>query len=172
MEFSNFSTGQNDISRRLDKVIRLFADNLSLPEIYKGIRKGLIKVNNKKTKSDYRIKENDTISIASFLLNNLKADEYKAAAGGPSPSISKDSINMPEIVFENEHIIIINKPYNINVHGDKNSLDKIVEQYYENKGINSSLSFKPGPLHRLDRNTTGLIAFSMSLEGQDGLQKI
>ena len=84
MEFSNFSTGKNDVSRRLDKVIRLFAENLSLPEIYKGIRKGLIKVNNKKTKSDYRIQENDTISIASFLLNNLKADEYKAEAGGPS----------------------------------------------------------------------------------------
>ena len=48
MDFKQFNTGTNDISRRLDKVIRVFASSLSLPEIYKGIRKGLIRVNNKK----------------------------------------------------------------------------------------------------------------------------
>lgn len=157
MEFKQFKIGQNDISRRLDKVIRVFSSSLSLPEIYKAIRKGFIKVNNKKIKQDYRINEGDVIYIASFLLNkeNENVTESKV----------NKSLPLPEIVFENEHLIIINKPYNVNVHGDETSLDKIIEQYYENNYSSSSLSFKPGPLHRLDRYTTGLLVFSKSLEG-------
>ena len=162
MDFNEFKTGQNDITRRIDKVIRLFAPSLSLSEIYKAIRKGLIRVNNKKTKAEYRIEENDTIFIASFLLNkdiNSQKEELKSVTN------KKTILIEPDIVFENEHIIIINKPYNINVHGDDNSLDKVIKHYYKTHCSSSSLSFKPGPLHRLDRNTTGLLAFSKSLVG-------
>lgn len=163
MDFNNFNTGNDDISRRLDKVIRIFAANLSLGEIYKAIRKGFIRVNNHKTKSDYRIQENDVISIASFLIN--KADDF---ALGPDPQktpVPNLIKNMPQIVFENDAILILNKPYDINVHGDNNSLDKIVTEYYNSKPHNLNLSFKPGPIHRLDRKTTGMVAFSMNLDG-------
>ena len=68
-------------------------------------------------------------------------------------------------VFENEHILILNKPYNLNVHNDSHSLDAIVQDYFHDTRENNSLSFKPGPLHRLDKKTTGLVAFSMSIQG-------
>lgn len=157
MDFSNFKTGQDDVSRRLDKVIRIFAEELTLPEIYKAIRKGLIKVNNRKTKADYRIQENDIISIATFLVKKNDDGNNKIIA-------TNDKFDFPPIVFENDDILIINKPYDINVHGDNKSLDKLVEKYV-NIQDNDSLSFKPGPLHRLDRKTTGLLAFSKSLKG-------
>ena len=157
MDFQNFKTGNNDISRRLDKVIRIFAEDLSLAEIYKAIRKGFIKVNNKKIKSDYRIQKNDIISIAAFLTD--KANNEK------KESTNEESVKMPEIIFENEYILVINKPYDVNVHGDKTSLDKTIENYYNQKVHQASLSFKPGPLHRLDKKTTGLLAFSMNIEG-------
>lgn len=158
MNFNQFKTGPDDLNRRLDKVVRMFGENMSLAEIYKGIRKGLIRINNKKTKAEYRIQENDVIFIADFLLDNTEKKEG-------SPNISTEPKKMPEIVFENEHILIINKPYNINVHGDENSLDKTIEAYYNSKNLKNSLSFRPGPIHRLDKKTTGLLAFSMSLEG-------
>ncbi len=72
---------------------------------------------------------------------------------------------LPPIVFENQHILVLEKPYNLTVHGDEKSLDKIVNKYYQEKNRATSLSFKPGPLHRIDKKTTGLIVFSMSLEG-------
>ena len=72
-----------------------------------------------------------------------------------------------EIVFQNEDILILNKPYDVLVHGSDNSLDKQVENYYKkiNQNKSKSLSFTPGPLHRLDRKTTGLLSFSLSLNG-------
>lgn len=162
MDFKDFNTGKNDEGRRLDKVIRIFLSEINLSQIYKLIRKGLVKVNHKKTTADYKIESGDVISIAGFLLK--QTDKQPVVSNITEVSQSK---YFPEIIFENEHILIINKPYDVNVHGDNCSLDKQIFELYEKKYRQNdlSLSFKPGPLHRLDKKTTGLLAFSLSLEG-------
>ena len=48
---------------------------------------------------------------------------------------------------------------------DKTALTEIVMDYYEKTHKKQGLSFKPGPLHRLDKMTSGLVCFSMSLDG-------
>lgn len=166
MEFRDFTTGKNDDGRRLDRILRIFLSEKSLSEIYKLIRKGLIKVNQKKTKPDAHVNQGDVISIAEFLFaENQEENNTTTALKHNAP------VNL-KIVFENQHLLIIDKPYGRSVHGSQNnndiSLDKEVLAYWEaeNKNaIEQSLSFRPGPLHRLDRNTTGLIVFSKSLEG-------
>lgn len=169
MDFKDFTLGKNDDNRRLDKVIRIFAASLSLSELYKYLRKGLIKVNGKKAKPEIKVFENDKISIASFIFeknlnekNGLCSDNASCPSSALSSSASLPSLS---VVFENAHILIIDKPYDIAVHGKPDSLDKAVEVYFKEKNNDASLSFKPGPLHRLDRKTTGLLCFSMSLEG-------
>lgn len=154
MNFSEFIAGENDNNRRLDKVIRNFIPQLPLTEIYKLIRKGLIKVNSKKTDQSYKVCKGDIIKIPEFALQSSTEKENKT-----------DLPPLPPIVFENKHILILNKPYDMLVHGDNSSLDEIVKAYYKKTRSDDSLSFNPGPLHRIDRKTTGLIAFSMSLEG-------
>ena len=167
MDFKDFTLGKNDDNRRLDKVIRIFADVLSLSEVYKYLRKGLIRVNGKKAKPETKVFENDKISIADFIVEKkdggFKSKTFQSdsapcpPAASPLPSLS--------VIYENSHILIIDKPYDIAVHGKTDSLEKAVEQYYALHKKEDSLSFKPGPLHRLDRKTTGLLCFSMSLEG-------
>lgn len=158
MDFRDFTSGKDDDNRRIDKIIRKFVSDMSLSEIYKAIRKGLIKINGKKCKPDTHVYSGDVISIASFFFNNNKNES------NDNESTSFDE-NKLEIIFENENLLIINKPYNINVHGDIDSLDKQILAYYNSKQISDSLSFTPGPLHRLDKKTTGLLAFSFSLKG-------
>lgn len=159
MDFKDFIAGINDNDRRIDKIVRVFASELSLSEIYKALRKGLIKINHKKCKAEDHVFEGDVISIAAVLLN-------KAAVKTPENAVSinqnKEDL---DIVFENQHILIINKPYDIAVHGTQDSLEKKVLQYYKSNKKDTSLSFFPGPVHRIDRKTTGLVAFSFSLEG-------
>lgn len=156
MEITEFTAGINDDNRRIDKVIRIFLPRTNLTDIYKAIRKGLIKVNNKKVDCNFRVKTNDIISIPNFIIisdNQFKTENHK-----------KDiNLAIPEIIFENENIIILNKPYDMLVQGNDSSLDKIIQTFFKEK--NNSLSFNPGPLHRLDRKTTGIIAFSKSLKG-------
>ena len=157
MEFKTFTAGPDDNDRRLDRIIRTIIPKDSLSSLYKAIRKGLIKVNDSKTSAEAHIFQGDKISIAAFLFESSDSELKK---------IENNSKNIPmDIVFQNEHILIINKPYDTTVQGDKDSLNKIVQNYYEETLKTESLSFKTGPLHRLDRKTTGLLCFSLSLKG-------
>lgn len=160
MDFKDFTAGKDDDGRRFDRILRIFLSDKGLPEIYKLVRKGLVKLNNKRAKPEIHINAGDLISIAAFLLENNDNDEKTETSSAKPVDL--------DIVFENQHLLIINKPYGRSVHGsDENSLDKAVLSYYESKkaGNKDSLSFRPGPLHRLDKNTTGLLVFSMSIEG-------
>ncbi|MCF0125473.1 MAG: RluA family pseudouridine synthase, partial [Treponema sp.] len=159
MDFRSFKCGKNDEGRRLDKVLRIFLPDISLSLIYKYIRNGLIRVNNKKQKENYRVECEDIIQIADFLFNN----DSEATNKNNAPVLFIEN----QIIFKNEHILILNKPYDVKVHGDKYSLDSAVKNFYEKNIKNDSLSFKPGPLHRLDRKTTGLVAFSLSYKGAE-----
>ncbi|WP_027727629.1 RluA family pseudouridine synthase [Treponema sp. C6A8] len=161
MDFKTFTAAKNDDGRRLDKIIRIFAPELSLSEVYKYIRKGLIKINGKKAKNDSRVMENDLIQIAGFILNSSETEKDEGAASGAS---HKAPARL-RVIFENQHLLIIDKAYDVSVHGNDNSLEKEVSQYYKSTRHDASLSFRPGPLHRLDRKTTGLLCFSMSLQG-------
>lgn len=165
MDFLEFNAGIDDNDRRIDKVLRNFIKDVPLSSIYKYIRKNLIKINNKKTTQDYRVKTGDIISIAAFIINDFSENQSESnnLQKNEETTLKKDL----EIVFQNEDILILNKPYDILVHGSDNSLDKQVENYYKkiNQNKSKSLSFTPGPLHRLDRKTTGLLSFSLSLNG-------
>ena len=164
MDFTDFNTGKDDIGRRLDKVIKIFLPTIPLSNLYQSLRKNLIKVNGKKQKPDYKIAQADVLSIADVLL-----EQYSAKNNADFESQTKSTIKIKEIiVFENEHILILNKPAGINVQKSKKdevSLAELVSQYYEKSRGKQSISFRPGPLHRIDKQTSGLICFSMSLEG-------
>lgn len=108
--------------------------NLSNNLFYKTLRKKDIKINGKRVNENVNIFENDEILVYiadSLLENTLKLD----------------------IVFEDDNILIINKPYELEVTGE-NSLTTHVHKYYSNS------KFLPMPCHRLDRNTTGLVLFA------------
>ena len=167
MDFTHFTAGKDDSDRRLDRVLRNFLSEEHLSSIYKSLRKGLVKVNGKKCEGNFRISEGDDIQIADFLLGNgnISSTPQKQA----QPEVSAQSSLEAITVFKNESILILNKPYDIPVQPSSsskgNSLAEAVQKEYELTHQKTSLSFKTGPLHRLDRKTTGLIAFSQNLEG-------
>lgn len=164
MDFCEFTAGLNDNDRRLDKVLRNFISETNLSQIYKYLRKNLIRLNNKKAAPETHVYTGDIIKIASFIIsdNNLNMPDENAKSSEKKPEKKKF---IPQIVFQNKDILIINKPYDSLVHGSNDSLDKQVVDYYKNTVDIKSLSFVPGPLHRLDRKTTGLLCFSFSLDG-------
>ena len=164
MDFTEFSAGADDDGRRLDRIIRRFIATEQLSGIYKAIRKGLVKVNGRKASAEQHIHEKDIITIASFLLKQEDSAPFLQEDSGTAEA---SPYTFPyEILFHNEHILIINKPYGKTVHGAENSIEKDVVKFYKTAfPERTSLSFTPGPLHRLDGRTTGILAFSWSLSG-------
>lgn len=161
MDFKDFIAGKEDDGRRLDKVLRIIIPGQNLSNLYKSLRKGLIKVNGKKAEPSYKICVNDKITVAMVLL------EESGQKG--QTQLQADFSHIKElIIFENEHFLILNKPAGMLVQKakkDEPALDDYVKAYLDSQGNDNGLSFRSGPLHRIDKNTCGLVCFSKSLEG-------
>lgn len=158
MDFTDFKTGTNDSGRRLDKILKHIFQDTHTTNIYAAIRKKLIKVNGLKTSADYQVTEGDVISVAKFLLEHTYQDETR------KKTQVKHQIIL-QTIFKNQHILIINKPYGINVHSSKSEETDIASIIARQYRDSSSISFTPAPLHRLDKYTTGVLAVSQTHEG-------
>ena len=161
MEWTTFTAGIDDNGRRFDRILKRLLPHAALSEVYQNMRKGFVKLNGKKADGSTRVSTHDIISVASFLVPAEK------------PEQPQQTYRMPlETVFRNEYIWVINKPYGIPVQPSEgtgenhaNLAEIVAADYKTSKNGSDSLSFIPGPLHRLDRNTTGLLAFSQNLAG-------
>ncbi len=149
-------TGENDKDRRLDRVLRKALSRHPLPLIHRLLRQGKVFVNGKPAKAQTRLDAGVKITIPS-----IKDIEKPATAA--RPRISQKSLPKPEILWQGAGLIAVNKPSGLEVHG-KNSLDTIVRAYLAEKTTHS-LSFTPGPLHRLDKPSSGIVIFSTNIEG-------
>ena len=156
-KYAEFTAGSNDNGKRADRIIRQFIREQALSGIYKAFRKGLIKINGIKAKPEMKVKTGDSILIYKSMLTS-----HKKEVPVIPDALNQNLIN--QIIYEDDKLLALNKKKGQLVHGEKGSLEDQVRAYLSDK-IEKSLSFRPGPLHRLDRNTSGLIFFSKSIEG-------
>jgi 23S rRNA pseudouridine955/2504/2580 synthase len=145
----NLIAGADDSGRRLDRVLRKALRQTPLSVIHRMLRQGLVLVDGRKAGPDRRVLAGETITVP--------------VTEGAEPEREKNTHDMPEILFEGSGLLILNKPAGLSVHG-RESIDSTVQSYLVPK-LRPSLSFKPGPLHRLDRPSSGVLVFSTSLEG-------
>ena len=153
--------GLDDEGRRLDRILRKALPDMPLSALHRLLRKGKITLDDKKALPESRVKAGQIIEIQSRLLS--QADYGSNITPQFQNGLSASSLTRMNIIYEGSGILILNKPAGIAVHGPK-SLAQEVYAYLAPK-LPPSLSFKPGPLHRLDKPTSGLIMFSTSLEG-------
>lgn len=153
-----------DAGQRLDRFIRKYLPGAPLGGIFKMLRTGKIKVNGKKKDQTYKLEIGDELSfwLTDSELENMKSD-------GTSSEKNKDQIpNIPigsdvtvfDILYEDEYLMIINKPARINVHaGDhKTTESNIIDQVQDYlKWKYDSLTFRPALVHRIDRDTSGCL---------------
>jgi len=158
--------GPDDAGRRLDRVLRRILANLPLAAIYGGLRRGRILLNGRRARPEDRLSEGDEIAIDA----ELEAAGYAEKA--PLKTVKnalengraeKEAVIRPLVIFKNRDFLFLNKPAGIPSQG-YGGLDRLVQDAFEAEG-GPSLAFRPGPLHRLDRNTSGIICFSQSIDG-------
>ncbi|BEP28071.1 RluA family pseudouridine synthase [Helicovermis profundi] len=157
--------GTNENGQRLDRFLTKYLNNSSRSNIYKLIRKKVFKVNGKRIKEEYFLKEGDVLEI--FLAEEsleklIKEEEF----------ISASTLDL-DIVFEDEDILIVNKPKGLLTHPDKseykNTLSTKVNTYLKHL---CTRTFKPASIQRLDKNTSGLIIFCKNYESLKNFNEI
>lgn len=136
---------KND-GKKLNTVLLKEFPSLSVNSLYKALRKKDIRINNIKINENVPVHCGDIITIYindDILFGTLNTEEQN------SKNIRNYSFNI-EKIYEDDNILIVNKPTGIEVTGN-NSLTLILSNMY---GCNIM------PCHRLDRNTSGLTLFA------------
>ena len=153
---------ESESGQTLEKYVRKILKSAPLSVIYKLFRKKDVKVNGHWQKEKYVISEGEEISI---YLTDDQIEEFERK----SSELATSNISS-WVVYEDKNILIINKPRGVIVQKDDSglpALDEMVLSYLASKGEydpTSDLGYKPGPAHRLDRNTAGLIIFGKNIK--------
>ena len=136
----------NESSKRIDAYISTVEEEISRTAVQRLIEEEIITVNGKKTKASYKVQENDIIEIGE---NKPKEIKLKAE-------------DIPiEIIYEDEDIIVVNKPKGLVVHPavgnpDGTLVNAIMAICKDSlSGIGGEI--RPGIVHRLDKDTSGIL---------------
>lgn len=143
--------GRN-LERRLDQYLVDRVGYLSRAQVQRLIEDGFVEVNSRKCKSSYRPRLNDIVEIW--------APPPRATLIEPEP--------IPlDVVYEDDHLLAINKQADLIIHPARGQWHGTLVNgliHYGKKWSTVNGDWRPGILHRLDRNTTGILLIAKSDE--------
>lgn len=161
---------ENDANQRIDKYLKKLLVNAPSNFIYKMFRKKDIKVNGKRVDEKYILALGDEVEM--FLYDD-KFNEFTKAK-----SIYEVSKTF-SVLYEDKHLLVVYKPAGLLVHEDANeninTLTNQVLSYLADKNeldLSRENTFMPGPVHRLDRNTSGIVIFGKTLAALQNLNEM
>lgn len=146
---------------RIDKYLQARIENISRNKIQVAAKAGNILANDNPVKSNYRVKPKDVISIVMAY---------------PPREIELIAQNIPlNILFEDDDIVIVNKEAGMVVHpGHGNYTGTLVNAlvyHFGNLPRQNQEEIKPGLVHRIDKNTSGILLIAKSELAQTRLAK-
>lgn len=153
----------NDENQRLDKFLKKLMPEIPSSLIYKYLRKKCIRLNGKHcTDGAVMLKKDDVLSLY------VNEDFFEKDKSRCDLTYKEGALN---VVYEDENIILINKPDGVSVHPDEKQksctvIDNVIA-YLVHKGEydpDSEQSFTPALCNRLDRNTRGIVIAAKNAE--------
>ncbi len=158
-----FTVDKGQEPYRIDKWVQMHMEGSTRNKVQQGIEAGFLTVNGKPVKSNYKIKPGDEIILMSLI--------------NPEHTVLKEEPIPLNIVYEDAALMVINKPPNMVVHPGvgnfSGTLLNGVAYYLKQQNPNLSEESLPrfGLVHRIDKNTTGLIVLAKTGEAAAHLAK-
>ncbi|TSO27062.1 RluA family pseudouridine synthase [Lactobacillus sp. LL6] len=145
-------------SGRLDKYVSEKIDELSRSRVKELVNDNDILVNGKKEKVSYKISDGDVISVTVPAVKplNLEAQDIPL-----------------DIIYEDEDVIVVNKPQGMVVHPSAGHPDHTLVNallYHTKDLAKSSEGFRPGIVHRIDKDTSGLLMIAKNIKARESLE--
>ncbi len=150
MTMPKLKVDKNGAGLRLDRFLKKALPAMPMGHIFKLLRTRKVRVNGKRANREYKLSQGDEIIL------HMPEDRFNDDTHRPiRPATSMDF----NIVFEDEHLLVVSKPPNLPVHPgaghESNSLIDQVHAYLEVQDTPGS--FRPALVHRLDKDTSGLV---------------
>ena len=162
---------ESEAGRRLDKYVMNILRNSPSSFIYKMLRKKNIVLNDKKASGNELVNPGDVIRI---YLSDETFDKFSSIDN--KNSIDSDlSDRMPPVIYEDEDVLIVDKPAGMLTQRSTTSdisLNEICLSYVKNhmsRDTDNPSAFTPSVCNRLDRNTSGIVTFAKTYKGAKNL---
>ena len=158
----SIEVNRNEAGQRLDKLLGKYLNLASKSFLYKMIRKKNITLNGRKCDGSSRLEEGDQIQLF------LSDETIERFSRQKVPRVTQKKL---DIIYENTHILLVNKPAGMLSQKAKDTDESLVEYVIDYLLHSGQLtekelrSFRPSVCNRLDRNTSGLVAAGKSLAG-------
>ena len=154
MTQNNYIVLEADEGSRLDRILKRIEPNVPVTLFQKMLRKKEIKLNNKKAEGSTKVVKDDIITFP----ENWEAKEVKKTSK-PKQAVSKkdEKLLRSIILYEDKDMFVINKPFGLAVQGGSGlsrHLDGLLDCLTDKDGN------KPHLVHRLDRDTTGIMVLA------------
>jgi 23S rRNA pseudouridine955/2504/2580 synthase len=132
--------------QRIDNFLRTRLKGVPKSMIYRIIRKGEVRVNKKRIKPEYKLQPEDIVRVPPVRVSETE---------GISPSANLDSVKALEsnVIYEDQYLIVINKPSGMAVHGGSGLSFGLIEGLRAIRPDSKFLEL----VHRLDRDTSGCL---------------
>ena len=145
MEQENMIVTEELVGVRLDKVLNESFEDYSRSYLQQLIKEGRVLINGQVAKANYKCRLNDQIEI------NIPEPEVL--------DVIPEEMDL-DIVYQDDYVIVVNKPENMVVHPAPGSMsgtlvNGLMAQVTDLSGINGVL--RPGIVHRIDKDTSGLL---------------
>ncbi len=151
--------------QRLDKYVKRLLGDVPVSALYKLIRTKKIRVNGAKADESQLLQEGDLIAVRDQALQS------RPSTGEPPPH--RPSKREFEILHEDAHILVCNKPAGLAVHpGTGVTGPTLVDQVRDYLPAAAEGEFKPAPAHRLDRETSGVVVVAKTRQAIVKLSEI
>ncbi len=137
--------GPEQSGQRLDNFLLRLAKGVPKSHVYRIVRSGEVRVNGGRSSADYRLAEGDELRIPPM---RVSASEPRAVAPA----------QMPTILYEDEHLLVLDKPSGVAAHGGSGVAHGIIERVRAARPAQAFLELG----HRLDRETSGVLLLAKS----------
>ncbi|MCI1231451.1 MAG: RluA family pseudouridine synthase [Lactobacillus delbrueckii] len=145
--------------QRLDKYLAGEMTDLSRSRIKELVQAGEVLVNGKKSKVSYKVQKGDLIQVTVL----------------PLEPLALEAENIPlDIVYEDQDVIVVNKPQGMVVHpaaGHPSHTLVNALLYHTRDLADSPEGFRPGIVHRIDKDTSGLLMVAKNAAARESLEK-
>lgn len=133
--------------QRIDNFLRTYLKNIPKSMIYRIVRKGEVRVNKKRIKAEYKLQHGDLVRIPPMVL------EEQEPQVPLNTNLNKVAELESHIIFEDEHLLVLNKPSGLAVHGGSGLKFGAIEALRALRPTARFLEL----VHRIDRDTSGIL---------------
>ncbi|ROR11376.1 23S rRNA pseudouridine(955/2504/2580) synthase RluC [Erwinia sp. JUb26] len=136
----------DEAGQRIDNFLRTQLKGVPKSMIYRILRKGEVRVNKKRVKPEYKLEDGDQVRVPPVRVAEREEESV-------SPKLAKVAALSDAIVYEDDHILVLNKPSGTAVHGGSGLSFGVIEGL---RALRPEARFLE-LVHRLDRDTSGIL---------------